>query len=157
MRKDIGYFLTSISSSTQQRRRRQSFARVQRAPDDARLGALRQLGDRVDRLGGIALRVAHDQLDLAAVDAACIVDLIDRELGPSVDPDACRGARARERRQIPDLDRFIGGDRRRREARRQRDGAGSGTCQHLPTVDWATLDRHAISSHNTSIYCARAY
>jgi len=38
--------------------------------------------------GRVALRVADDQLDLAAVDAACIVDLGDGKLGAAIDADA---------------------------------------------------------------------
>src|SRR5262249_26942634 len=120
-----------------ERRRRQRFSRVQRAPDDARLGALRQLGYGVDRLGRIALRVAHDQLDLATVDAAGVVDLVDRELGPSIDADTGRRTGTGQRRQIADLYRLVRGNRGRREAGGQRDGAGGGTRQDLPPVDWA--------------------
>ena len=45
----------------------------------------REFGRRVDRLGGIALRVADDQLDLPAVDAAGGVDLVHGEDGAPVD------------------------------------------------------------------------
>src|SRR5205823_2864421 len=113
--------------------------RVERTPDDVGLLALDQLGDGVHRLGRVALRVAHDQLDLAAVDAARIVDLRHRELGAAVDADTGRRAWSGQCRQVADLDRFVGGNGGTGQSRGKRHSAGGGAGQDL-----ATLDRHDV-------------
>src|SRR5262249_15208825 len=102
---------------------------------DAGLGALRQLGDGIDRLGRIALRVAHDQLDRPAIDAARLVDLVDRKLRAAVDADAGGRTGPRERRQVADLDRVVGGDGRSGETRAQLNGTDRGPGKPLATLD----------------------
>src|SRR5205085_4327869 len=72
----------------EQRGHGERLAGVHRSEHDAHLGAAREFGRAIHRLGWIALRIAGDELDLAAVNAAGLVDLFDRELGAAVDTDA---------------------------------------------------------------------
>jgi hypothetical protein len=76
----------------------------------AHLVAAGQLDCGVHGLGWLALRVAHHEIDLAALDAASGIDLIDRQLRTATDADAGRRAWSREGRQIADLDRIGVGD-----------------------------------------------
>src|ERR1700722_15829690 len=87
-----------------QRRRRQRLTRIERTPHDGYFLTLRELRHRVDSLCGVALRVAYDEFDLAAVDAAGGIDLRDRELGTAVHGNASRRTRTRQRRQETDFD-----------------------------------------------------
>jgi hypothetical protein len=103
--------------------------------DHGDLLALRELGDGIHRLGRSLWRIAADQLDHAAVDAAGLVDLLDGKLGAAVDADAGRGARAGQRRQVADLDRLVGGDGGRGEATGQRHAPGGGAGKNLATLD----------------------
>ena len=66
--------------SRNERRRRESLSGVQRSPDHLDLVPTREFGGRVDRLGGVTLRIAHDELELPSVDAAGVVDLLNSQL-----------------------------------------------------------------------------
>ena len=59
---------------------------LSRAPDRMDLGLADQFLRGVHRLGRIALGVARDDLDLAALDAACGIDRIDGEITPRLKP-----------------------------------------------------------------------
>ncbi len=87
------------------RHHRGRLTRVQRTPDARDLVTTRELRCRIHRLGRVALRVAHHELDLAPLDAARVVDLLDAELGAATDADAGRRAGSREGWQVADRDR----------------------------------------------------
>ena len=70
------------------------------------LGLADQFLRGVDRLGRIALGVADDGLDLAALDAAGGVDGIHREVDAAVETDGRRRARPGHGGKAADLDRL---------------------------------------------------
>ena len=116
-----------------QGRGRQGLARVQRSPNDMRLVPPGELGGRIDRLGGVALRIADDQLDLPALDTAGRVDLLYGQFRPAVDADARGRAGAGQGRQIADADRLGLRNRRTEDAGRKRRGARRGSRQSFAT------------------------
>ncbi len=78
------------------------FARIGRPPDGVDLGLADHLLGGVDRLGRIALRVAGDEFDLAALDPAGAVDRLDGEDDAAVEPDRRGRARAGHRGEPAD-------------------------------------------------------
>ena len=94
------------------RRDGQRLARIERPPDRVDLDLADQFLGGVDRLGRIALGVAHDDLDLAALDAAGGVDGIRGEVHAAVEADGRRRTRPGHRGKTADLDRFGLCDRR---------------------------------------------
>ena len=75
----------------QDRRGGQPLARVDRPDDKADLVAEGQLLGEVDGLGRVARRIAGQQFDLPAKDAAARIDLLDRELDALVLGECRRG------------------------------------------------------------------
>ena len=72
----------------EQRHHRERLAGIDRAEDHADLVSARELGGAVHGFGRIALRVAADQLELTAIDAAGLVDLVHGQLNAAIDADA---------------------------------------------------------------------
>ncbi len=93
------------------RRGGQRLARIERAPDRVDLGLADQFLRGIHGLGRIALGVAGDDFELAALDPAGGVDGIGREDHASVEADGRRRARPGHRGKETDLDRFRLGNR----------------------------------------------
>jgi hypothetical protein len=103
------------------------------------LGLANQLLCRVDRLGRVALGVAGDDLDLAALDATCGIDRFGGVDDATVETDAGRRAWAGERGQPADADRFCLCNRRTGEPeRRYADGSRRAECEVT------SIDAHVI-------------
>ena len=63
-------------------------AGIDRTEHDIDLLSARELGGPVHGFGWIALRIAADQFDLAAIDAAGRIDFLHGHLDAAIDPDA---------------------------------------------------------------------
>ena len=111
---------------------RQGFAGIDRPDDVVDLLAKGQLLREIDRFRRIAGGVAHDKLELAALDAAGGVDLIDSELHTDIFGDRRRRERTRHRGEPTDADRLRGADgyRQQRQNRHRRKCSAEGrNCQ----------------------------